>query len=145
MKSARQIAFEILMKIERDSAYSNLTLDSILTASQLDTRDKSFVSALVYGVVERKLTIDYQLSLCLTKPLKKLKPEVITILRMGAYQILFMDKVPVSASVNESVKLTKANKSAYAASLVNAVLRKVSKNGLILPSGSNYDNYLSIK
>ena len=84
-KSARQIAFEILMKIERDNAYSNLTLDSMLDSSALDTRDKSFVSALVYGIIERRLTIDYQLEQYLTKPLKKLKPEVIVILRIGAY------------------------------------------------------------
>lgn len=144
-KSARQIAFEILMKIERDNAYSNLTLDSMLDSSALDTRDKSFVSALVYGIIERRLTIDYQLEQYLTKPLKKLKPEVIVILRIGAYQLLFMDKVPVSAAVNESVKMTKANKSAYASSIVNAVLRKISKNGLILPDSSNLEEYLCIK
>ncbi|MCM1544788.1 MAG: 16S rRNA (cytosine(967)-C(5))-methyltransferase RsmB, partial [Ruminococcus sp.] len=133
------------MKIERDGAYSNLMLDSSLSSSQLDTRDKSFVSALVYGVVERRFTIDFQLSKYLTKPLKKLKPEVIIILRMGAYQLLFMDKVPTSAAVNESVKLTKLNKSAYASSLVNAVLHRAAKNGLILPDKSNFTEYLSIK
>lgn len=144
MKNARQSAFEILLKIEKDGAYSNLTIDSTLSSAALDARDKAFVSALVYGVTERKLTVDYQLSLYLTKPLKKLRPEALIILRLGAYQLLFMDKVPSSAAVNESVKLTRANKCAYASSLVNAVLRAVSENGLRLPK-ENSENYLSVK
>ena len=138
MKSARQTAFEILLRIHRDSAYSNLTIDSVLSENTgLDARDSAFVSALVYGTVERRISVDYNLSLYLTQPLKKLRPELLTIMRMGAYQILFMDKVPESAAVNESVKLAKDNKSAFAASLVNAVLRKVAANGFVLPEGNS--------
>ncbi|MBO4893531.1 MAG: 16S rRNA (cytosine(967)-C(5))-methyltransferase RsmB [Clostridia bacterium] len=138
MKSARQTAFEILLRIHRDSAYSNLTIDSVLSENTgLDARDSAFVSALVYGTVERRISVDYNLSLYLTQPLKKLRPELLTIMRMGAYQILFMDKVPESAAVNESVKLAKDNKSAFAASLVNAVLRKVAANGFVLPQGDS--------
>lgn len=132
------------MKIEKDSAFSNLILDSFLTKTELDARDKSFVSALFYGVIERKLTLDYNLSLYLDKPLKKLKPEVLVLLRLGAYQILFMDKVPSSAAVNESVKLSKKTCS-FASGLINAVLRKVDKNGLCLPDKNNLAEYLSVK
>ena len=130
MSNPRQIAFEALMKTVRDGAFSNLALDGILSKSGLDTRDKSFVSNLFYGVIERQLTIDYQLLLYLSKPLRKLKPEVLTILRMGAYQILFMDKVPDSAAVNESIKLSKKNGASFASGLINAVLRKVAKGGV---------------
>ena len=138
MKSARQTAFEILLKIQKDGAYSNLAVDSLLSEnSELDSRDSAFVSALVYGTTERRISVDYNLSLYLTQPIKKLKPELLAILRMGAYQILFMDKVPDSAAVNESVKLAKDNKSAFAAALVNAVLRKVAQNGFVLPDGDN--------
>ena len=70
MSNPRQTAFEALMKTSRDGAFSNLALDSILSKSKLDTRDKSFVSNLFYGVIERQLTIDYQLALYLSKPLK---------------------------------------------------------------------------
>ncbi|MBQ5905539.1 MAG: 16S rRNA (cytosine(967)-C(5))-methyltransferase RsmB, partial [Clostridia bacterium] len=133
MSNPRQIAFNALCKIEKDSSYSNLALDSILSKSELDTRDKSFVSALFYGVIERKLTLDYNLSLYLSKPLKKLKPELLVLLRMGAYQLLFMEKIPVSAAVNESVKLSKKNSLQFASGLINAVLRKISLNGLCLP------------
>lgn len=145
MSTARQIAFNALCKIEKDSSYSNLALDSILSKSELDTRDKSFVSALFYGVIERKLTLDYNLSLYLSKPLKKLKPELLVLLRMGAYQLLFMEKVPVSAAVNESVKLSKKNSLQFASGLINAVLRKVSNNGVCLPDEKNISEYFSIK
>ena len=143
-KSSRQTAFEILLKIQQDNAYSNITVDSLLSGSALDARDKSFVSALVYGVIERMITIDYQLNSYLTQPLKKLKPQVLVILRLGVYQLLFMDKVPESAAVNESVKLTKSNKCAFASSLVNAVLRKCAKNGLVLPDEKSPE-FLSVK
>lgn len=145
MANPRQIAFQALLKTEKDGAFSNLALDAVLSKSDLDTRDKSFVSNLFYGVIERKITIDYNLSLYLTKPLKKLKPEVLTIMRSGAYQILFMDKVPDSAAVNESIKLSKKNGAAYASGLINAVLRKVSANGVLLPENVNSAEYLSVK
>lgn len=145
MSNPRQIAFEALNKTQRDGAYSNLTLDAVLSKSELDTRDKSFVSGLFYGVIERQLTLDYQLSRYLSKPLKKLKPEVLTILRIGAYQILFMDKVPNSAAVNESIKLSKKNEVSFASGLINAVLRKISSAGLVLPDKMLSEEYLSIK
>lgn len=144
MINARKVAFEALMKIEKDAAYSNLTLDSFLNKYELEYRDKSFVSALFYGVIERKITLDYNLSLYLQKPLSKLKPEACTVLRLGAYQILYMDKVPASAAVNESVKLSKKYCS-YASGLINAVLRKVDKNGIKLPEEIGTAYYLSIK
>lgn len=143
-KKPRRVAFDILLKIEKDNAYSNLTLDGVLSSSGLDLRDRAFVSALVYGVTERKLTIDYQLVSCLDKPLKKLKPQILIILRLGVYQLLFMDKVPDSACVNESVKLTKECGCSFASSLVNAVLRKCAKNGLLLPDEDSPD-YISVK
>lgn len=145
MKTPRQTAFDILYKIYKDSAYSNLALDSFLDSASFSGADRAFVSAIVYGTCERTITIDYQLSLYLNQPLKKLKMQVLTILRMGAYQILFMDKVPVSAAVNESVKLAKNNSAAFASGLVNAVLRKVASAGLVLPGEENSFLYKSVK
>ena len=109
-KTVRQIAFEILLKIEKDKAYSNLAIDSAVKAYSLDSTDCAFVSRLVYGVTERKITLDYAVSQFLKQPIKRLKPEVLVILRLGTYQILFMDKIPSSAAVNESVSLEKNNK-----------------------------------
>lgn len=145
MADARQIAFNALCKLQKDSSYSNITLDAFLSGSELDTRDKSFVSALFYGVIERQLTLDYNLSLYLSKPIKKLKPEVLTIMRIGAYQLLFMEKVPSSAAVNESIKLSKKNSLQFASGLINAVLRKISTNGLRLPDKNDTTDYISVK
>ena len=90
-KSARQIAYEILLKIEVSEAYSNLAIDSAVKMYNPDSTDCAFISRLVYGVTERKITLDYAISQHLSKPIKKTKSEVLTILRLGAYQILFMD------------------------------------------------------
>ncbi len=145
MKSSRKAAFEILLKIHKDKAYSNLALDASLDGGNFSPVERGFISALVYGVTERIITLDYQLSKYLSQPLKKLKPQVLVILRMGAYQLLFMDKIPVSAAVNESVKLTKSCGCAFASGLVNAVLRKVAKNGLVLPEGTDEISRASIE
>ena len=145
MKNARQTAFDILSKIQKDSSYSNLTIDSFLASVCLDEVDSAFVSALVYGVLESSFTLDYQLAANLKQPLKKLKPQVLTVLRLGAYQLLFMDKVPESAAVNESVKLIKANGCSFASALVNAVLRNIAKKGLCLPDESDKTFYYSVK
>lgn len=118
-KSSRLIAFETLHKIFFDSAYSNIALDKAIR--DID-EDKAFISALVYGVVERRLTLDYFIKKYVSS---KPKPKILTILRLGAYQLLFMDKVPSSAAINESVNLTKEINQGYYSSLVNAVLHKI--------------------
>lgn len=119
MKSARLIAFETLYRIFRDKSYSNIALDAVLKNTDAD---KAFISALVYGVIERKITLDYFINKYVSSPPK---PKIMTVLRLGAYQLLFMDKVPSSAAINESVKLTYDIKQDYYSSLVNAVLHKI--------------------
>lgn len=143
-KPARQIAFEILLKIEKDKAYSNLAVDSAVKAYSPDSTDCAFISRLVYGVTERKITLDYIISRNLQQPINKLKKDVLVILRLGVYQIVFSDKIPISAAVNESVKLTKTNKCHYASGLVNAVLRKVGDEGFNLPEGLSNTEKISI-
>ncbi|MBR3868273.1 MAG: 16S rRNA (cytosine(967)-C(5))-methyltransferase RsmB [Clostridia bacterium] len=145
MTDARQTAFHALSKMERDNAYSNLLLPEIAAAEDLSRRDMLLAYRIVKTVLERKITIDYNLSLYLTQPLKKLKPQVLTILRMGTGQLLFMDKIPPSAAINESVKLSKKNGCAFASGLINAVLRKISTNGLSLPEDGDSIKFLSIK
>lgn len=144
----RQTAFRVLNRIERNSAYSNLALDAELRQNRDQEENaafSSFVTALVYGVLERKITLDWFLSGFLKKPIKKLRPEVLTVLRMGVYQLKFMDKVPVSAAVNESVKLVKNNGCAYAAGLVNSVLRKAAGTELSYPDRSDFKEFLSVR
>lgn len=144
MSKTRQLAFEVLFKVHSQKSYSNILLDSSLRKQPLDDVEKRYVSRLVYGVIERLKLLDYNLSLYLRQPLKKLKPQVLTALRIGTYEILFCDAIPNSAAVNESVELVKKNSCAFASGLVNAVLRNVSRNGLKYPD-ENDDEYLSIK
>ncbi len=139
----RYLAYKILLKIERDKAYSNIAVDTVLKNN--DVGSAPFVCQLVYGVIERKITLDYILSQFLTQPLKKLNPQVLTVLRMGVYQIKFMDKVPDSAAVNECVKLVKKIKCGFASGLVNSVLRKVSMNNIDFPKTDNIAYNFSIR
>lgn len=124
-KSDRLLAFETLYKIFQNDSYSNLAVDSVLKGSGAD---KGFVTALVYGVVERKLTLDYLIDRHVHG---RLKPKVRLILRMGAYQLLFMDKVPDAAAVHESVALAKTVKQDYYCPLINAVLHKIAENKVL--------------
>ncbi|NLP47651.1 MAG: 16S rRNA (cytosine(967)-C(5))-methyltransferase RsmB [Clostridiales bacterium] len=145
MKNAREIAFDLLLKVYKKGSYSNLALKSTITKEGLDSNAAAFLSKLVLGVIERELTLDYNISLYLREPIKKLKPEILCTLRLGAYQIFFMDSVPVSAAVNESVKIIKKTKYKFAQGLVNAVLRKISYNGLKLPDSENAAENLSVR
>ncbi len=142
---ARHIAFEVLRSIDKDGAYSNLSLDASLNSAQSGSREAALASALTYGVLEREITLDYCLSQHLKQPLKKLKPQVLTVLRMGAYQLLFMDKIPARAAISESVALAKSSGCAFAAGLVNAVLRNVAEAGLTLPQNTDRVNRLSVE
>lgn len=128
VKPPRFTVLELLNKMD-GKAYSNLILNSALKESGLSERDKGFVSKLFYGVVERKLTLEYIISLYSSKPLHKLDKSVLNILKMGVYQLLYMDNVPDSAAVNESVTLTKQCGKQSAAGFVNAVLRSFIRDG----------------
>lgn len=121
MKNTRQISFETLYKIFYDDAYSNIALDKALNFAD---SGKAFITRMVYGVVERKLTLDYIIKNYCEKP----KPKVLVILRMGVYQLYFMDKVPSNAAINESVELAKNNGLGYYSKLINAVLHKIDEN-----------------
>ena len=123
MKNARELCLSALIRMEKDEAYSNIILNSLLEKSQLLREEKAFATRLFYGVLEKKLLLDYNISLLSKRPLKKLDAEVLCILRLGLYQLLFLDSVPDSAAVNESVKLCDFAKKNSAKALVNALLR----------------------
>ena len=133
----------LLLKIQKNSGYSNLALDGELRKNQ--AKNPSFVSKVFYGVIERKITLDYQISLYLDKPIEKIDSKIKCILRMGVYQLLYMDNIPDRAAIDESVKLSKKLNMPYASGFINAVLRKVASNGEVLPDGDNSTQYLSIK
>ena len=104
MANTRNIALNVLLKIENEGAYSNIALNNAIKENRLSGVDSSFVSALVYGVLERRITLDYIIRSYSKIPLRKIETKTKNILRLGILQLLFMDKVPDSAAVNESVE-----------------------------------------
>lgn len=144
MLNPRKIAVNILTKIERDNAYSNLALKDFLKDAELSKEDTGFVSALVYGVLDRRITLDYILSRFMKTPLKKTAPFTLNVLRTALYQIMYMDKIPESAAVNEAVKLIKKSKESRNAGFVNAVLRSALRENTELPKDDSVKS-LSIR
>lgn len=122
--SARRLAFHSLLKCHRDKKYSNIELDSVIKQHNLDPREKALLTALVYGVIEKRITLDYIISRLSDRPIEKIEPAVMTALEMGMYQILFFDRVPDSAACNESVEIAKRLAGQGAAAFVNALLRE---------------------
>lgn len=140
MNNPRQLAAEALLKIELDKAYSNLTLNSFLSNSQLSSADKALSTSIFYGVLDRKITLDYVIKKFITTPIKKIKPYTLTVLRCGIYQIMYMDRVPNSAVVNESVNLIKQSGEAFNSGFVNGVLRSFLREGVTLPTGNDINS-----
>ena len=129
MDKVRELALKILYKIDNEKAYSNIILNEEINKNRkiIDERDIGFISEIVYGVTTWKLTIDEIIRKYSKIRLKKISPWIINILRMGVYQIVFLDKVPKSAAVNESVNLAKRYGHKSSSNFVNAILRKISK------------------
>ncbi len=146
MINARDAAVRLLLKIDRDDAYSTLSVAEESEKLRFqDGREQALFAALVYGVLERRVTLDYNIGLYLSAPLKKLHPKALCILRVGAYQLLYMDKIPARAAVSEAVAQAKRMGAGFAASLVNAVLRKLAAEGERLPDPSDETTYLSVR
>jgi len=132
-KNPRHLAVELLNKTFVNNSYSNIQLNSGLEYSEMSRQDKKFCSIIYYGVIERRITLDHIISGLASRPLEKLDPIVLNILRCGIYQILYMDSIPDNAAVNESVILTKKMRKASASGMVNAVLRRLSREKNALP------------
>lgn len=146
-KTARQTAFELLRRLETSNSYSNIALDAKLSESGLDQRDKAFVTALFYGVLERRITLDAVISRYSKLPEEKLTADVRSILRMGIYQLLYMDSVTDAAAVNESVLLAEYCRKKSAKGFINAILRAFIRDGKQLPiidKVNSFTDYLSI-
>ncbi|MGO5490331.1 MULTISPECIES: 16S rRNA (cytosine(967)-C(5))-methyltransferase RsmB [unclassified Acidaminococcus] len=126
-KNPREAALQILEQIFLKGAYANLALAQGLRGAPLSPLDRSLTTELVYGTVKTMGTLDWYLSKVVNRPLRKLDPLVLVILRLGAYQLLYLDRIPVSAACNESVKLAKKWVHEGAAGLVNGALRQLAR------------------
>ena len=138
MGNARKIALNALLEV-RKNAYSNITLNKFLSESDLSGADKALTTAIFYGVLDRTVTLDYVLSKFIKTPLKKVQPIALEVLRMALYQIMYLDKIPHSAAVNEAVKTIKNSKQKQLSGFVNGVLRNILREGIIMPQGDDLD------
>ena len=132
--SARISALRVLNACRVSGAWADAALAAELGRENLSAPDAALTSRIVYGVLQTRMLLDYYLGAYCSQRLEHLQQPLPDILRIGAYQILFLDKVPDHAAVSESVELAKANKRGAAAGLVNAVLRKLSQNKAHLPA-----------
>ena len=145
--NARDTALEVLLSVSSANAWSDGSLKRTIAKNGLDSRDAALASRIAYGVIQNRMYLDYYISLWCTQKAARLEPLILNILRIGAYQILFMDKIPHRAAVNEAVEMAKRHGRPRAAGMVNAVLRKFVTNWLDmpeLPRGSTAD-YLSLR
>ena len=126
--NSRELAINVLYKVEFGEGYSNVELDKELNKSELSALDKALASEIVYGVLTWKITLDEIIKKYSSIRLKKISPWILNILRTGIYQIVFLDKIPESAAVNESVNLAKKYGHEVSSKFVNAILRKISKD-----------------
>ena len=135
MIGAREAAYRSLIKCEQNKSYTNLEIDAAIKRFGLEGAERGLYTTLVYGVTERRITLDYRLSRLCHTPWEELAPEVRAILRIGGYQILYLDRIPESAAVNESTGLAKRMAPRGSHGMVNAVLRELcrKKNDFPLP------------
>lgn len=130
---AREAALEALRQVETANAWSDAALKRVIAARKLDGRDAALASQLCYGVMQNRMRLDYYIGCYCTQRPAHLEKLVITVLRLGAYQILYLTKVPVHAAVNDAVEQVRCHGRAKAAGLVNAVLRKLAQHRNALP------------
>lgn len=143
--TARQLAVKVLYEVQKNAAFVSLELKKQLGESDLSPQDRAFATELVYGVLKNRTRLDFIISKYSKQKLKKISEWILNILRIGVYQIIFLDKIPQSAAVNESVKLAKRYGHAASAGFVNGVLRNVGRSGDVeYPKGREfYEVYYS--
>lgn len=146
-KNIRAAAFVSLMRIDGGGKYSNIELDAAIKRWNLEGADRALYTALVYGVIERKLTLDYQINRFLTR---EIDDDVRCVLRIAFFSILFLDRIPDHAAANEAVELCKnrCRRGMASASLVNAVIRSLLRDGsrILYPEReAGEPEYLSVR
>ena len=140
-KTARQLALESIISIRKQHKYSNLEIESTLSKNNLISSDKGLYTALVYGVIERTISLDYIISVLSTRPVDSIDESTLVCLELGLYQLKYMTKIPDHAAVNETVSLGGRKSSSF----INAILRNFIRREKTVPSPSKsiIDKYLS--
>ena len=127
--SAREKAFSILKRAGQTSTYSNIALDRALSDTELSASDRGLVTAIVMGVVERRLTLDFVIDRLADAP-DKIDADTRVILRMGVYQLVFLDRIPEYAAVNESVSLAPRRSKGFINAILRSLLRLKASGGI---------------
>lgn len=142
-RSPRGLALDSLLACEKCGRYTNLEIDSGLRNTSLSAADKGLYTRLVYGVIERRITLDYVLDRYAKTKTADMEPAVRMALRMGVYQLAFMDRIPPHAAVSETVELVPRRSKGF----VNAILRSFLRDDCRcpLPAESPAEFYLSVK
>lgn len=133
---AREVVLDVLMDIENNDTFSNVAMQKALKKNQFeDKKLRAFVTRMCEGITESKITLDYIINQYSKTKINKCKPMIRSILRMGCYQLLFMDKVPEHAAVGESVKLARKHGFSGLSGFVNGVLRQIERerNNIVYP------------
>lgn len=128
-QNVREVALELLIQIEKSGGFSHLLISNAINKAKINEKDEGLLTEIVYGTTEYKLTLDYYLQPYIEKQ-KKLADWVIMLLRMSAYQMHYLEKVPSYAVINEAVNIAKKKGHKGIASLVNGVLRNMLRNGV---------------
>lgn len=121
--TARSLALQALYRVRVDQAYSDLALSALLQKASFSSEDKRLATELVYGVLRQTTYLDRHIEYLAARPMNKMEPKVVDALRLGAYQLLLLDRIPPHAAINETVKLAPKR----AKGLVNAVLRRLAE------------------
>lgn len=128
--NSRELIATMLMSISREEEYSHILIRNVLDKyDYLDTKEKAFIKCVTEGCVERRIELDYIIDSFSKTPVRKMKPFIRELMRMSTYQIIFLDKVPDSAAINEAVKLAKKKGFTGLTGFVNGVLRNISRDG----------------
>ena len=141
---ARDTALEVLLAL-RHGAWSDEALDAAIGENGLDRRDAALCTQLCYGVLQTRAYLDFVIASASSLKLNKIAPAVMEILRIAVYQLLFLDKIPASAAVNEAVAAARRCANPRAASFVNAVLRKISSTPAPEVPETHDARYLSVR
>ena len=136
----RLLAYELLGKAEKSKQYSNIALDHALESSNMSDPDKRLASILFYGVIERRITLDYRIKQLSARPLDSIDQGVLCALRLGLYQLIYLDRIPAHAAINETVDLCSKKSSGF----VNAILRSHTRAPMSMPDRSDLVECLSV-
>lgn len=128
MKSVREQVVDLLIEVEQEQSYAQLSLKNAL--KELDRRDRALATEIFYGTLKYQIQLDYWINRYAKLPVKKMKPLIRNVLRMSLYQMLYLDKIPHSAIINEAVKIVKKRNFKGLSGFVNGILRTLDKEKL---------------